>query len=261
VWKGQTGRPLVRLLEADPELARGLRGGESRSATLSLLAELVALDAGHYPGDERALVRRPDVVGLLVLSGIVARTVSAHGSASVELLGSGDVLCSQGGEDAEAVDAELVLLRPTRFAVLDQALFAQVGNWPEVAANLLVRASGRSHRLSLQLAISHMVGLERRILALLWHLAYRWGSVTADGVLLPLRLTNRQIGNIVGASDPSVSSAVANLARQGRMRRMRAGTWLPLADRPDLAGGEAYGGREAAPTVRARAATGAVAGS
>lgn len=255
MWKGQMGRPLVRLLEADPDLARGLRGEQCGSAARSLLAELVTLDVGHYPGNERSLVSRPDVVGLLVLSGIVARAVSAHGSTSVELLGTGDVLCARGGEDGEAVDEELVLLRPTRLAVLDQALFAQVGRWPEVAANLLVRASNRSHRLSLQLAISHMVGLERRILALLWHLAYRWGSVTADGVLLPLRLTNRQIGNIVGASDPSVSSAVANLARQGRMRRLRRGTWLPLADGPHPADRDACGDRRDPPAVSAAAVT------
>lgn len=226
-------RPLVRLLEADPELARGLPSGDLGSAVRSVLAELFVFDAGHYPGNERALVERQDVIGLLVLSGIVARTISAHGSTSVELLGDGDVLCCLADGDDETVDEELVLLQPTRFAALDQALFAQVRDWPNVAANLLVRASGRSHRLSLQLAISHMVGLERRILALLWHLAYRWGSVTTEGVLLPLRLTNRQIGNIVGASDPSVSTVVANLARQGRVKRLAAGTWLSFTDEFD----------------------------
>lgn len=228
----QTGRtrPLVRLLEADPELTRGLSSVDIHSAVPQVLAELISVDVGHYPGGERELASCPDLVGLLVLTGIVARTVSAHGATSVELLGSGDVVCPPDNDDEQAIDEEVVVLRPTRIAVLDHALFNQVRNWPAVAANLLTRASGRSHRLSLQLAISHMVGLERRILALLWHLAYRWGNVTSDGIVVPLRLTNRQLGNIVGASDPSVSTAVANLARQGRLRRMAQGTWLPLSD-------------------------------
>lgn len=227
--------PLVRLLEADPELARGLAPQEAGPAAHHALAELLVLDLGRYPGGEHQLAGRSDVVGLLVLDGILARTVSTSGSTSVELLGAGDVLCPAIVDEGVDGTEEVVVLRPASLAVLDHALFAQVRHWPVVGANLLVRACGRSHRLSQQLAISHMVGLERRILALMWHLAYRWGSVTSDGVVLPLRLTNRQLGSIVGASDPSVSTAVTNLARQGRVRRLAEGTWLPLADGPAAA--------------------------
>jgi hypothetical protein len=50
--------------------------------------------------------------------------------------------------------------------------------------------------------------------------------VTADGVLLPLCLSHRMLGELVGARRPSVSTAAAALERSGRLVRRPDGTWL-----------------------------------
>ena len=60
---------------------------------------------------------------------------------------------------------------------------------------------------------------DARIALLLWHLAERWGIVVADGILVPLPLTHRLIGQLVGAERPSVSHALARLSSAGLVTR------------------------------------------
>ncbi|HET8682008.1 MAG TPA: hypothetical protein VFM54_09050 [Micromonosporaceae bacterium] len=218
--------PLVRVLEADPDLARGLARPQQEHAALALAAQLWTGNAGDDAADI-VRSREPEAVSLLVLDGVLAHSVTAYGSTSVGLLGCGDVYCpgEDGGVD-EAAAERLVALVETRVAVLDAGFLAQAARWPAVTRNLMFRVGQRAHRLSLQLAISHMVGLERKILALLWHLADQLGSVGTEGVVVPLRLTNGLLGNLVGASGPSVSSAVANLTRQHAVSRFPDGAWL-----------------------------------
>src|SRR5919199_600249 len=79
---------------------------------------------------------------------------------------------------------------PCRLAVLDRRFAGIVGRWPEVVDELLGRALRRATELDVHLAIAQLPLLELRILALLWHLADRWGEPTSDGVLLPVRLTH-----------------------------------------------------------------------
>jgi hypothetical protein len=68
--------------------------------------------------------------------------------------------------------------------------------------------------------------VDRRLLALFWHLAERWGRVVSDGVLVPLTLSHRLLGQLVGARRPTVSTALADLAREDQIQRRPDGTWL-----------------------------------
>jgi CRP-like cAMP-binding protein len=65
-----------------------------------------------------------------------------------------------------------------------------------------------------------------RVDLLFWHLAERWGRVEPDGILLPLPLTHRLIGKLVGVERPSVSHALARLARSGLVSRGERGLTL-----------------------------------
>ena len=62
------------------------------------------------------------------------------------------------------------------------------------------------------------------MLALLWHLAERFGRVAPDGVVLGLRLTHRMIGELVGAQRPTVSLALTSLLEDGLVARRDDGT-------------------------------------
>jgi hypothetical protein len=84
----------------------------------------------------------------------------------------------------------------------------------------------RAQRLAVTQAISQLNRVDRRLLALFWHLAERWGRVSRDGIVVPLALSHRLIGELVGARRPTVSTALAELAREGQLARRQDGTWL-----------------------------------
>jgi len=75
-------------------------------------------------------------------------------------------------------------------------------------------------------SIHSLKRVDTRLLAFFWHLADRFGKVTADGVLIPLPLTHRQLALLVGAQRPSVTSALGALAERGQLRRDDNGNWL-----------------------------------
>jgi hypothetical protein len=69
--------------------------------------------------------------------------------------------------------------------------------------------------------------------ALFWHLAERWGRVSGDGVIVPLALTHRILGQLVGARRPTVSTALSELAEREELTRRPDGSWLLRGDPPD----------------------------
>jgi hypothetical protein len=69
------------------------------------------------------------------------------------------------------------------------------------------------------------------MLVLLWVLAERWGRVSRDGVRVPVGLPHRMLATLVGARRPSVTTALAGLAREGLIERTAEG-WLLHGD-PD----------------------------
>jgi CRP-like cAMP-binding protein len=97
-------------------------------------------------------------------------------------------------------------------------------------AMLLERVEARARRLAAAKAIAQLTRVDHRLLAIFRQLGERWGKVTADGVLLPLCLSHRTLGELIGARRPTVSTAAAALARSGELTRRPDGSWL-LRDR------------------------------
>jgi hypothetical protein len=75
--------------------------------------------------------------------------------------------------------------------------------------------------------------VDRRLTALFWHLADRWGRVSINGVIVPLALTHRMLGQLVGARRPTVSTALSKLADRGELVRQPDASWLLRGDPPD----------------------------
>jgi hypothetical protein len=99
---------------------------------------------------------------------------------------------------------------------------------------LIDRLSQRSARLATTQAISQMTKVDRRLVALFWHLAERWGRMTAAGVHVPLRISHRLLGQLVGARRPTISAAVSQLAISGELVRRPDSTWLLTGDSATL---------------------------
>ena len=97
----------------------------------------------------------------------------------------------------------------------------------------------RAHRLALTQAISQLNGVERRLLALLWHLAERWGRMTPDGIAVALALSHRELAQLVGARRPTVSSALGQLRERGELVRRADGCWILTGEPTGLPSPEA----------------------
>jgi CRP/FNR family cyclic AMP-dependent transcriptional regulator len=201
------------------------------------VALLDNVEVGPWDPSKRYAVD-PAFFGLLVVDGMIARDVELGGRRCSELLGPGDLLrpWDYDDSDTDSVPSESAwnVLEPSRVAVLD-GRFARVAcRYPELVARLIARTLRRSRWLAILLTISSMPRVDARVLALFWHLADRWGHVTLDGVVVPVRLTHDMVGRLVGAHRPSVTTALSELGRNGRISRLPNG-WLLHGDPPSAA--------------------------
>src|SRR4051812_13052610 len=226
----------IRLLEAQPDLADGLSPEDEAQARRHVVALLDSVEPGPW---EPASRYPPDAAffGLLVVDGMISRDVELGGRRCSELLGPGDLMRPWDYDegDAPSVPSESAwsVLEPTRVAVLD-GRFARVAcRYPELVAGLIGRTLRRSRWLAILLTISSMPRVDARVLALFWHLADRWGRVTLDGVVVPVRLTHDMVGRLVGAHRPSVTTALSELTRAERISRLPHG-WLLRGDPPSV---------------------------
>jgi hypothetical protein len=225
------GEPL-RLLEADPELGRLLTEERRAEARTQLVVRSHRLSIGEWDVDP-LLGADPHHVGLLLLSGVIARELIVADTVSTELLGPGDVLRPwQVGAEQALLRCEIrwTILGPSRIAVLDRRFAVQAARYPEISAVLYDRLNERSMRLATTQAISQLTRVDRRLVALFWHLAERWGRVSAEGVVVPLALSHRMLGQLIGARRPTVSAAISELARRGELVRRPDGSWLLTGD-------------------------------
>ena len=124
------------------------------------------------------------------------------------------------------------VLEMTRVAVLDRRFASAISRWPDLVAALVARAIARSRSLLLNLAISQLVGVDIRLLVQLWHIAERWGFKDASGCVVPVHLTHQLLANLISAQRPTVTSALAGLAEQGRLTRRRDGLIVLHGDPP-----------------------------
>src|SRR3954469_13173024 len=219
------GNGSVQLLEADPELARGLDPRRVREVSQRLFVRTIDVPRGTW-SPTRALSGGTNPIGLLVLDGLLVREAIVGDHPCAELLGPGDLLRAWEDRDAEVLlprSVEWNALTGVRLAVIDQALAVRAAQWPEIFASLVERAARRAERLVVMQAIAHLPRVDDRLLALLWCLAERWGRVAPGGVVVSLRLPHRTLAGMVGARRPSVTTALGQLIQRGEVERRPAG--------------------------------------
>lgn len=242
-------RRKLPLLDLDPDLGLLVPEGRRELCRHELDVELCRLPRGPWSaGGEQP---DPEHTGLLLIEGVIAREVVVSDTVSTELLGPGDVVRPWSLQSAPALlQAEVRWngLTQSRVALLDRRFGAQLGGWPEIAVALLDRVNERAHRLAVTQAISQLTRVDRRLLSLFWHLAERWGRMTSEGVAIPLTLTHRMLGQLIGARRPTVSTAIGELAARGELIRRGDGSWL-LTGEPV---GAPSGGAERVVPVRRR---------
>lgn len=229
---------LISIVDADADLGDLLTASELQRARREALTRVRRLPVGDWIAAEAL---DPDVHhrGFLIIDGLMSREVEVLGRRAVELLGPGDVMRPWGWDtEGSHVHAEVgwKVLEPTRLAVLDHGLITRISPWPALGLELFARGTRRAHWLATVLAIAHHQRVDDRLILTLWHLADRWGRVSAEGVILPLTLPHQRLADLIGAHRPSVTTAMGALLRANRLKRRADGTWLLLGPPPDELG-------------------------
>jgi len=216
---------VLSLLDADPDLGLLLPPDRLERARHELMVEQHVVERG--PLSLGGKIGRMHV-GLLLAGGLIVRELALCDTVSAELLGPGDVIRPWQQHPSRLLEGEarLMVLERATVCVLDRRFVTAVGAFPEVTAMLFERQLERTHRIAVEKAIAQLNGVDRRILALFWELAERWGRVTPDGVVVPVSLPHRVVAQMIGARRPTVSTALTDLARSGRLVRHGDGTWL-----------------------------------
>jgi CRP-like cAMP-binding protein len=225
----------VYVLDHDAGLRSVLAEPERARARQHAVAGVIELPTGDwFPDTDDAAVAE---LGLLVLEGLLIRDVTVADARCGELIGPGTLLRPQDNRGTDAPMQHEVgwrIVEPTRLALLDRRFLRVAAHWPSLITALVSRSTERAHNLGVMVSIHSLKRVDTRLLAYFWHLADRFGKVTADGVMIPLALTHRQLALLVGAQRPSVTSALGTLAERDLLRRDERGNWLlSVADRPD----------------------------
>jgi CRP/FNR family transcriptional regulator, cyclic AMP receptor protein len=234
------GFDLIRIFDYDPELLEGLEDTTAERVRHRVAARRMWAEPGTWrprfgPGETRGHL------GLLVIDGLLVRTVCVAGREASEVVGPGDLIRPWDADALGSVEStnEWRVLQPTTFAALDEQFGRRIADWPTITAQLLSRSVRRCGALVHQVAIAHVRHAEKRVLLALWQLADRWGKVTAEGVVVPVPLTHQLLAQITCLQRPTVSAALGHLSATGEVSSRRDGGWVLHGAPPALSTGDA----------------------
>jgi CRP-like cAMP-binding protein len=219
----------VSLLAVDSALAGAIPPDRLDLARRALPVEIIDLEPGPWEYADGPT----NGLGYLIGDGFLIREVRLMRSRSVEPLGPGDLIRPWEEEAVSFAVAHFQALTPTRLAVLDQEVMRRAGHFPGLLDRLAERAIRRARYLAVFGAIDGLVGVHRRLIALMWTLAERWGTVREGAVFLPVELQHSDLAGLIAARRPSVSSALGRLQREGQIERVPGG-WLLKGQPPEL---------------------------
>lgn len=225
------------LLEEDVELGSGLADDELAAASAALPVVVVEIGPGDWTPPDQQPERQ---CGYLLLDGKLLREVRIFRDWNAELLLSGDVLRPWLEDSASFTFARWTALERSRLAVLDIVTIQRMARWGPLLDAFLERIVKRSRSLAAHAAIESMHRVEDRLLLLFWHIAERCGRIEDGNVVAPIELTHEELSRLVGAQRPTVSSALMELSRAGKLQRQDDG-WILSGEppRPEFPGGAA----------------------
>jgi CRP/FNR family transcriptional regulator, cyclic AMP receptor protein len=225
---------LVSVLEEDPDLGVGIPPVQWDLAREAATAPVFEFERGRWrffpPPD-------PGGLGALVIRGMIVIRIDVGTRSHIEVVGEGDVISPWAGLGQGLAIPSVVntsVVSRVRIALLDRRFTLRTARWAEIHAALVQRLIVRTRRLSLQAAINALSRTDERLDATLWGLAYRFGHVTPEGVVLDLPISHSQLADVVAAQRPSVSTAINRMQRDGRIARLARHRWLLCGEPPEI---------------------------
>lgn len=221
----------VRLLDAEPSLARGIERRDLDGAREKLIADVRKVEPGVWE-DARRKPSSPLFLGYLILEGAFTREIVVSSRPSIELLGPGDLIrpwVVPRALDTMHVTDQWSLLSIGHIAVINEDFHRQAQAYPTILTVLMDRVVARARWLGFQVALSQLTRIDHRLLLTFRYMAERWGVEEPRGVKIPIRLSHRSIAALIGARRPKVSSEITNLTEQGLIEQAQDGSWTFFA--------------------------------
>jgi CRP-like cAMP-binding protein len=217
---------LVRVFEHDPDLVQDLDEPMAEHLRRRAVAPIIRIEPGCWrPAGALQRSAPPGWLGLLIIDGLLTKSLRLRARDCPELLGAGDLLRPwPTGATPEATHWKALV--PTSVAVLDDRFAVVTGRWPAVFARLLERTHARNQRLVFHMALAGVRRAEARLLMLLAHLAERWGRVTPAGIVLGLPLTHELLAHLASMRRPTATAALHRLMADGSIVRRGDGCWV-----------------------------------
>ncbi|MFL5843243.1 MAG: helix-turn-helix domain-containing protein [Solirubrobacteraceae bacterium] len=226
-----SGGSRVLVLEEQPDLGVHIDPDHLAAARAAVAAPVLELPAGAWDPSETLATGR-QAFAVIVLDGLIARTVDIGSHPGLELYAAGDLIASSTLEDCVVPAGESwTATIPTRVAILDDEFLLAARRWPRLVTGLVEQMQRQRDRLVIQLVIAEQPRVDERLLALFWLLAERFGTVGPDGVVVGLKLTHEALGRLVGAQRPTVTLALKALRSRDALTRLPDGGWL-LGEQP-----------------------------
>jgi CRP-like cAMP-binding protein len=194
-------------------LSEGLRGEEEArvAAVLEGCPALVLREGASYPS-----ARLPSAELLLVEDGVLLLTRLRRGASRrmiLDVAGPGTVLPRPGPDD------RLEVLSAAWVTALPATARADLARIPGAAAALLEGLTSELQESHESLGHFSSVRHVERVRDKLLQLARTHGRVVPGGVRLDLPLTHELLGEMVGSARETVTWAIAQLTREGFVRR------------------------------------------
>jgi CRP/FNR family transcriptional regulator, cyclic AMP receptor protein len=222
--------PVGLVLELDPDLGAGVWPEDWPAARRACQGELLSVRQGRWRAPEAA-GDRSDILGMVIVEGLLCREVNLQGCHMLELLGPGEVLQLPVLATRPRLGGPVALTAVTdlKLVVLGDSFIRAAGRWPSLLAAVQYRLETQREHLALQGLIAHLPKAEDRLLATLWHLAERFGHVTAQGTVLPLPFSHEILGQLSAAKRSTATLALRALASQNAVHRLKDSSWLLTA--------------------------------
>ena len=190
------------------------------------LARLAALARTRVYKPRETIVEKGDAARQLfvLLRGrdkVVTR--GADGSdTGLNVMGSGEVFGEIGILDRQPRSATVSTLEECEMAVLDVDAFQSfLAAHPSVGIKLLAVLARRVRDLTTRLEDRAFLEVPARLAKQLLWLAENHGEATGSGVQIELRLSQQELGDLIGATRESVNKYLSEWTRSGVLRQGR----------------------------------------
>jgi CRP/FNR family cyclic AMP-dependent transcriptional regulator len=142
--------------------------------------------------------------------------------ATINLMGPGEVFGEIAILDGQPRSATVTALEDCEMAVVDKAAFnGLLASSPSIAVKLLGVLAGRVRELTTRIEDRAFLDVPARLAKQLLWLARNHGSASGSAVRIDLRLSQQELGDLIGATRESVNKQLREWTRSGIVKQER----------------------------------------